>query len=184
MALLKIAKMGNPVLSSVAEPVSDPTSPEIAQLVQDMAETMLDAPGVGLAAPQVHVPKRVIVYYVPEGRAENGIGEPITALINPVLTPIGTEQNYATEACLSLPAMSGQVPRYLNLHVKADLLNGEVLEREVSGFHARLLQHECDHLDGILYPMRMDDLDTFGYIDELTERGTEDNTEASWEDSL
>ena len=177
MTLLKIAKMGNAVLSSVADPVSDPTSPEINKLVNDMVDTMLDAPGVGLAAPQVHVAKRVVVYYVPEDRDENGIGEPITALINPVLTTIGTEQDYATEACLSLPDMSGQVPRYLNLHVKADLLNGGTFERDVSGFHARLLQHECDHLDGILYPMRMDDLDTFGYISELEDQTSDADTE-------
>jgi peptide deformylase len=176
VALLKIAKMGHPVLSSAAEAVSDPTSAETAKLVEDMVETMLDAPGVGLAAPQVHVPKRVVVYYVPDGRDEDGVGEPITALINPVLTPVGQDQDYATEACLSLPGMAGQVPRFVNLHMRAQRLDGSTIEREVSGYHARLLQHECDHLDGILYPQRMDDLSTFGYIEELAERSPEDES--------
>lgn len=158
------------MLSGAAEAVVDPTSEEIKQLVEYMVETMLDAPGVGLAAPQVHVPKRVIVYYVPEGREENGIGEPITTLINPVLTPTTIDRDYATEACLSLPGMSGVVARFLNLHFSAQSLDGKTFEREVTGFHARLLQHECDHLDGILYPQRMDDLSTFGYIEELDSR--------------
>ncbi len=177
MALLKIARMGHPVLSHVAEAVSDPTSPEVARLVEDMVETMLDAPGVGLAAPQVHVPIRVVVYYMPAGRDENGVGEPITALINPVLTPVGLDRDYATEACLSLPGMAGVVPRFLNLHFSAQRLDGSHFEREVSGYHARLLQHECDHLDGILYPQRMDDLSTFGYIEELSERDVEDEAD-------
>lgn len=175
MALLKIAKMGHPVLSRVADMVSDPTSAEIKQLVDDMVETMLDAPGVGLSAPQVHVPKRVIVYYVPETRAEDGIGEPITALINPVLTPIGLSREYATEACLSLPGMAGSVPRFMSIHVLAKRIDGLTFEREISGYQARLLQHECDHLDGILYPMRMDDLTTFGYTDELGEPDVEED---------
>ncbi|NQV43709.1 MAG: peptide deformylase [Rhodospirillales bacterium] len=172
MALLKIARMGHPVLSRPADPVADPTAPAIAALVEDMFETMLDAPGVGLAAPQVHVPLRVVVYYVPEARAtaEEGGGTELTALINPVLTPIGDERDWAREACLSVPEMSGLVPRFKRIGLSALDLSENPIEREVSGFHARLLQHECDHLDGILYPMRMDDLSSFGYNEELAQR--------------
>ena len=176
MALLKIARMGHPVLSRPADPVTDPTAPSIAALVDDMFETMLDAPGVGLAAPQVHVPLRVVVYYVPEARAtaEEGGGTELTALINPVLTPMGDERglarDWAREACLSVPGMSGMVPRFMRIGLRALDLSGNPIEREVSGFHARLLQHECDHLDGILYPMRMDDLSSFGYNEELAQR--------------
>ncbi len=177
MALLKIARMGHPVLSVPADPVDEPTDPAIAQLVEDMFDTMLDAPGVGLAAPQVHVPLRVVVYYVPEARAtegdqENG-GVDLTALINPVLTPLGDDTDLGREACLSLPGMSGLVPRFKRIGVRALDLAGNTVEREASGYHARLLQHECDHLDGILYPMRMDDLTSFGYSDELSQRERE-----------
>lgn len=184
MALLKIARMGHPVLSCPAETVADPTHPGITELVENMFETMLDAPGVGLAAPQVHVPLRVVVYYVPRGRLtpdeltpDEQEGEGVvnlTALINPVLAPIGSQMDVATEACLSLPGMSGLVPRYQNISLRAVDLSGNTIEREVSGYHARLLQHECDHLDGILYPMRMDDLMSFGYSDELRQRVPEE----------
>jgi len=166
--------MGHPILSIPADPVDDPTDPAIAQLVEDMFDTMLDAPGVGLAAPQVHVRLRVVVYYVPEGRATEGGpdsgGVALTALINPVLTPTGDDTDTAREACLSLPGMSGLVPRFKRIGVRAVDLAGNTVEREVSGYQARLLQHECDHLDGILYPMRMADLTSFGYSDELNQR--------------
>ena len=174
MALLKIARMGHPVLSRSADPVDDPADPAIAKLVENMFDTMLDAPGVGLAAPQVHVPLRVVVYYVPERRADDegidAVG--LTALINPVLTPLADDTDVGCEACLSLPGMSGLVPRFKRVGVQALDLTGNIFEREVSGFEARLLQHECDHLDGILYPMRMDDLSSFGYTDELSQRET------------
>jgi len=169
LALLKIARMGHPVLSRIADPVVDPTDPHIAILVEDMIETMLDAPGVGLAAPQVHVPLRVVTYFVPEERRVEGeapVG--LSALINPVLTPLDDATDVAREACLSLPGMSGLVPRYKHVRLHAVDLNGNEVEKEVSGYHARVLQHECDHLDGLLYPMRMDDLSSFGYSEEMT----------------
>ncbi len=180
MALLKIAKMGHPVLSRPAEPVVDPSDPNIGHLVEDMFETMLDAPGVGLAAPQVYVPLRVVVYYVPQGRgdcAEDDGAESLSALINPVLTPLGDEKDYGREACLSLPGLAGMVPRHLHLGVRALDLGGNTIEREVHGFHARLLQHECDHLDGILYPMRMDDLSSFGFAEELSRAEAQDDSD-------
>ncbi len=174
MALLKILKMGHPVLSRPAQTVEDPNHAEIVRLVDDMVETMLDAPGIGLAAPQVGVGLRVVVYCIPEGRDEEGSEQPMTVMINPVLTPVGEERDYAVEGCLSLPGMSGVVPRYKNLRIKAQGLDGSTFERDVRGFHARVLQHECDHLDGILYPQRMEDLSSFGYNEELDKRSDDE----------
>lgn len=185
MALLKIARMGHPVLSRPADPVTDPTDPAIAMLAENMMETMLDAPGVGLAAPQVHVPLRVVVYYVPEGRTtdEEDHGVDLTALVNPVLTPLDDEMGMGREACLSLPGMSGLVPRYKRIGLKALDPFGNIIEREASGFHARVLQHECDHLDGILYPMRMEDLSSFGYTEEQVHHETEEPETAGEDDA-
>ena len=168
MAILKIARMGHPVLARVADLVEDPTDPEIHVLISDMIDTMRDAPGIGLAAPQVHVPLRVVVFYVPESRSgeeQQGVG--LTALINPVIEPLGDETNVGIEGCLSLPGMAGQVSRFSKIRYSGLLPNGEALSVEAEGYHARVVQHECDHLDGLLYPMRMDDLTSFGYSEEL-----------------
>jgi peptide deformylase len=182
MAILKIARMGHPVLRSPAQPVKDPTAPEIRRLVQDMAETMIDADGAGLAAPQVHVPLRLVIFQLPSDRlavegAEDEEGEDgqdgdeqeakIHVLINPVLQPIGEEKVAGWEGCLSVPGMRGVVPRFNKLHYRAVGLDGKPFEREVEGFHARVVQHECDHLDGILYPMRMPDLSMLGFESEM-----------------
>lgn len=167
MALLKIARMGNPVLMTRAEAVADPTSPPIASLVRDMVETMADAGGIGLAAPQVHVGLRVVVYYVPASRSDDGEEAPLTIMVNPVVEALGTETTIDAEGCLSLPGMSGLVRRPTRVRVSYENLEGDRIEREVTGYHARVVQHECDHLDGILYPMRMDDLSSFGYLDEI-----------------
>ena len=170
MAILKIARMGHPVLNSVADPVNDPTTPEIHQLVSDMVETMLDAPGVGLAAPQVHVPLRVVVFHIPEGRASDAEDDgpvPLTVLINPTIEPLSEETELGWEGCLSIPGMMGETPRCPRIRYQALGLDGELIERIAGGFHARVVQHECDHLDGVLYPMRMDDLSRFGFSEEL-----------------
>ncbi len=168
MPILKIARMGHPVLARKADSVEDPTNPEIHYLINDMIETMRDAPGIGLAAPQVHVPKRVVVFYVPGSRTDDGDdGVGLTALINPVIEPLTDQMEIGTEGCLSLPGMAGQVPRYTKIRYSAVLPNGDPFAREAEGYHARVVQHECDHLDGILYPMRMDNLDSFGYTEEL-----------------
>ena len=169
MAVLKIARMGHPVLSQVADPVVDPTDSEIHRLIADMIDTMHDAPGIGLAAPQVHVPLRIVVFYVPGGRAGDGEGDDValTALINPEIEPLGEDMNEAVEGCLSLPQMAGRVRRYSHIRYRGLAPDGSQIEREAKGFHARVVQHECDHLDGILYPMRMDDLTSFGYAEEL-----------------
>jgi peptide deformylase len=162
MAILKIAKMGHPVLRRHADEVEDPTAPEIRQLCQDMLETMQDAPGTGLAAPQVHVPKRVVLFLVSSLRAahegEDATEVPLTVLINPVIEPLSDEMAEDWEGCLSVPGMRGVVPRHTHIRYRALSLSGEVIDREARGFHARVVQHECDHLDGILYPQRMTDL--------------------------
>jgi peptide deformylase len=175
MAILKIARMGHPVLRSPAQPVKDPTAPEIRRLVQDMVETMIDADGAGLAAPQVHVPLRLVIFQLPSERlAEGEEGDEddeeeakIHVLINPVLEPVGEEKVAGWEGCLSVPGMRGVVPRYNKLRYRAVGIEGEPIEREVEGFHARVVQHECDHLDGILYPMRMPDLSMLGFESEM-----------------
>lgn len=168
MAVLKIARMGHPVLMGKAQPVEKPDDPAILTLIDDMIDTMRDAPGIGLAAPQVHVPLRVVVYFVPEGRDENGGGWPLTALINPEIEVLDSTLETGTEGCLSLPGMAGPVARPVRVRVRALAPDGSELDYEAEGYHARVVQHECDHLDGILYPMRMSDLSRFGYVEEMT----------------
>ena len=160
MAILKIARMGHPVLRRVAEEIADPTATHIRALAEDMLETMVDAPGVGLAAPQVHVALRMVIFRVPLTEIESmADGEaPLTVLINPVLEPQSEDMEIGWEGCLSLPGLRGQVPRHTHLRYHGVDLKGEAIDRTVDGFHARVVQHECDHLDGILYPMRMTDL--------------------------
>lgn len=167
MAILKIARMGHPALMTPAQEAPDPTDPRIHGLIADMVETMADAPGIGLAAPQVHVPLRIVVFRVPGERCEDGQDVPLTALINPVITPLSQETALAPEACLSLPGLTGMVPRLTSIKYSGASPSGEAIEREATGYHARVVQHECDHLDGILYPMRMTDLSTFGFAEEM-----------------
>jgi peptide deformylase len=166
MAILKIARMGHPVLRRPADPVPDPRAPEIRSLVADMIETMADANGAGLAAPQVHVPLRVVVFHVPEERArrENEEPAPLTVLINPEIVPLADDKIEGWEACLSVPGLAGKVPRYSRIRYSGLTPEGGLIEREVQGFHARVVQHECDHLDGILYPQRMADLSTLVFV--------------------
>ena len=190
MAILKIARMGHPVLRRPAKVVAEPTSPEIRALASDMLETMIDAPGVGLAAPQVHVPLRLVIFRVPETETESVAGDeaPLTVLINPVLEPVlepgGETMEENWEGCLSLPGLRGLVPRYSQLRYHGVGLDGEVIDRTVDGFLARVVQHECDHLDGILYPQRMRDLTGLIFESEMrhviaeTRAREQDQTEA------
>jgi peptide deformylase len=174
MALLKIARMGNQVLKNVAEPVADPTDPEVATLAADMMETLEDIGGNGLAAPQVHVSKRVVVYRIAPHQIPTGSHFkplPWTVLINPVIEPLTDEKKLIWERCLSIPGLHGMVPRYTRVRCTAQAMDGSSIERVTRGFHAMLLQHECDHLDGILYPMRMTDLSTLAFNSELGDRG-------------
>ena len=169
MAILKIARMGHPVLKAQAEPVAEPKAQEIQQLVRDMVETLEDVGGIGLAAPQVHVSKRVVIFYVPGERQEAANGEPaedvpLTVLINPEIEPLSEERVVGVEACLSVPGLAGPVPRWSHIRYRALDLHGRMFEREAKGYHARVVQHECDHLDGILYPMRMTDLSQLAFV--------------------
>ena len=181
MAILKIARMGHPILGSPAAPVADPTAPEVHRLIADMLETMEDANGTGLAAPQVHVPARIIAFFVSGERArrEDGTeyeGEsgdedvPLTILINPEIEVLSEERALGWEACLSVPGLAGQVPRYTAIRYRGLTPKGEEIVREATGFHARVVQHEHDHLDGILYPQRMTDLSTLVFTSELGAR--------------
>ncbi len=172
MAILKIAKMGHPVLRRPADAVPDPTAPAVRRLVADMLETMEDAPGTGLAAPQVHVPLRVVLFKVTAERSlrEDGQGNaevPLTVLINPVIEPLGDDMTMGWEGCLSVPGLMGRVPRHRAIRYSADTPDGQRLEREAEGFHARVVQHECDHLDGILYPQRMTNLADLIFTSEM-----------------
>lgn len=172
MAILKIARMGHPVLLQKCLPVADPGTPEIRRLVADMMQTMEDAPGVGLAAPQVYQALRLFVFRVPGGRQDpedTPIGN--TVLINPTVEQIGDEVVMGWEGCLSIPDLRAAVPRAARIRYRGTDCDGNVIECEATGFHARVVQHEYDHLDGILYPMRMSDFRYFGFTDELDRAG-------------
>ncbi len=189
MAILKIARMGHPVLKRVAQPIDDPGAPEVRRLVDDMLDTLEDAGGTGLAAPQIHVPRRLVLFYVSaervqrvNGREDGEAGEdgadeaeiteevPLTVLINPLVEPLGEDMVTSWEACLSLPDLAGQVPRHKAVRYRGLDLDGQEIVREARGFHARVIQHECDHLDGVLYPQRMTDLSTLTFASELKAR--------------
>lgn len=170
MAILKIARMGHPVLLERCQPVPDPGAPEIRRLVQDMFETMEDAPGAGLAAPQVHVPLRLFVFRVLPNRATGAPGDvPVgnTVLINPVIEPLGEEKHLRWEGCLSIPGLRAAVPRYRRVRYTGQDCDGRTISAEVGGFHAGVVQHENDHLDGILYPTRMTDFRLMGFNEEI-----------------
>jgi len=166
MAILKIARMGHPVLGRRAWPVADPCAPEIKRLVADMVETMIDANGAGLAAPQVHVPLRVVIFQAPAERSDPGLGEAerydhtaeLTVLVNPEIEFLSGARDAGWEGCLSVPGLRGWVERAAHIRYRGLGLDGRTVERTARGFHARVVQHEVDHLDGILYPQRMDDL--------------------------
>lgn len=176
MAILKIARMGHPVLRRAAEPVADPTAPEVAKLVADMLETMVDADGIGLAAPQVHASRRIVAFHVPRARAGAGPDAPpdhadgpipLTILINPVIEALDDTMEEGWEACLSVPGLTGLVPRHRRIRYQGVGLDGQPIDRVAAGFHARVVQHECDHLDGILYPQRMTDIGRLAYVEEV-----------------
>jgi peptide deformylase len=175
MAILKIARMGHPVLGLTAQPVADPKGPEIRRLVNDMVETMMDANGAGLAAPQVHVPLRVVVFQAPGERSDPGVTEdekfdhsaPLTVLINPQIEVLAGETEGGWEGCLSVPGLRGWVERPAHIRYRGLSLEGEVIERVARGFHARVVQHECDHLDGRLYTSRMGDLSRLIFESEI-----------------
>lgn len=175
MAILKIARMGHPVLATPAKPVADPRDPEIRRLVNDMVETMIDANGAGLAAPQVHVPLRVVVFQAPEGRSDPGLSEeerfdhtaPLTVLINPEIQIVDPAPEGGWEGCLSVPGLRGWVERPAHIRYRGLDLDGKTIERVARGFHARVVQHECDHLDGRLYTSRIGDMSQLIFESEI-----------------
>jgi peptide deformylase len=169
VAILRIAKMGNPVLLQKAAPVDDPTAPEIRRLAADMQDTIEDIGASGIAAPQVFVSKRVVVYRIIAARIPPGSGlrpRPWTVMVNPVITPKSDARTPVWERCLSVPGLHGKVPRYMNVSITYEDLEGKTHAHDATSSWAALLQHECDHLDGIVYPMRMTDLSLLAYNDE------------------
>jgi len=170
MAILKIARMGHPILRRRAQEIENPDAPEIRALIGDMLETMEDADGAGLAAPQVHVPLRLVIFHVPPERAEDEGDErpvPLTVLINPVIEPLTEAMELGWEGCLSVPGLIGAVPRFTRIRYRGVAPDGSAIDRTAEGFHARVVQHECDHLDGILYPQRMTDLSQLMFRDQM-----------------
>lgn len=171
MGIKNVLRMGEPCLLLKAEPVQQFDTPDLHALIQDLEDTMQHMNGAGIAAPQIGVSTRVVIFGNKEAdsnknpRYPDADAVPYTVLINPVLTPIGTDMEDGWEGCLSVPGMRGIVPRYARLHYAGFDQFGNKVDRLVSGFHARVVQHECDHLDGILYPTRITDLKDFGFSD-------------------
>jgi len=167
MSLLPVTRIGDPVLRRVADRVADPTCPLIAGLARSMVKTMLEGPGVGLAAPQVGRSLRLIVMRIMASRAAASEPIRVAALINPEFEPLGGETEIGWEGCLSVPELRGVVPRFTRILYRGWTIDGVRVESEASGFQARILQHEIDHLDGITYLDRMTDLSTLGYGPEI-----------------
>lgn len=168
MAVRTVLRMGDPVLYRKAEPVTAFDTPELDRLIEDMFDTMAAYNGAGLAAPQIGVSQRVVIFGVTANpRYPDAEVVPTTVLINPVLQPIGVEMEEGWEGCLSVPGLRGLVNRHRQLRYTGYDQKGTPIDRTVTGFHARVVQHECDHVDGILYPMRLGDLRRLGYEDVL-----------------
>ena len=168
MTIRTVLRMGEPLLLEKAQPITAFNTPELHALILDMQDTMSAMDGAGIAAPQIGVSLQVVIFGVGSNpRYPDAEQVPYTVLINPTLTPIGDEIEEGWEGCLSVPGLRGIVPRYTRLHYTGFDQFGKAIDRLVSGFHARVVQHECDHLMGILYPMRITDLTKFGYTDVL-----------------
>ena len=168
MAIKTVLRMGDPILLQQAQPVEQFNTPELHALIQDMQDTMAHMIGAGIAAPQIGVSQQVVIFGVGSNpRYPDAEQVPYTVLINPVLTPIQDEMEDDWEGCLSVPGMRGIVPRHTRLHYTGFDQFGNPIDRLVSGFHARVVQHECDHLIGVLYPMRIKNLKDFGFTDVL-----------------
>lgn len=164
----QILKMGDAKLLRTAEPVTQFNTPELTALVADMFETMAAANGAGLAAPQIGVNLQLVIFgFKSNPRYPDAPTVPETVLLNPVLTPLSEEMDEAWEGCLSVPGLRGLVPRWSKLRYEGVDQFGQLISRDVDGFHARVVQHECDHLNGVLYPMRIRDLTQFGYTEVL-----------------
>lgn len=178
MTVQTIVLMGNPVLMSAAKPVRDPCAPEIKSLIKDMADSMEAAGGIGIAAPQIGVGLRVVMFHAPAEEDSGGDStdadhrsevkaRPLTVLINPEIEILTNDQKDGWEGCLSVPGLRGVVPRFARIRYRGFDAHGRPIDREAEGFHARVVQHECDHLIGRLYPMRVRDFSRFGFTSVL-----------------
>lgn len=168
MAIRPVLRMGDPRLLEQARPIANFGTPELAELLADMRDTMAALSGAGLAAPQIGVGLQVVIFGIEHNpRYPDAETVPYTELINPVITPLDDEMVDGWEGCLSVPGLRGMVPRYRRLRYQGFDPDGNPIDRTVSDFHARVVQHECDHLAGILYPMRIRDFTNFGFIEEL-----------------
>jgi len=164
----EVLKMGDLRLLEKSQPAEAFGTPQLRELIADMRDTMAHLNGAGLAAPQIGVPLRVVIFGVTRNpRYPDAEEVPDTVLVNPVITPIGEEMEEDWEGCLSVPGMRGVVPRFKTVRYQGFDESGNPIDRSVEGFHARVVQHECDHLDGILYPMRMRDMSQFGFVEVL-----------------
>ena len=169
MATREILKMGHPTLLEVAKPVEKFNTSELDSIIEDMIDTMKENDGAGLAAPQIGLSMQLVIFgFDSNERYPEADQVPFTVLINPVITPIGDEEEDGWEGCLSVPGLMGVVPRFKKIRYQGKDQHGNEIDREVDGFHARVVQHECDHLIGKLYPMRIRDFSQFGYLDTLT----------------
>ena len=163
-----VLRMGDPRLLEVSQPVDDFGSAALAALLEDMNDTMVALNGAGIAAPQIGVLKRMVIFgFDRNERYPDAEAVPFTVLCNPVITPLSDEMDDGWEGCLSVPGLRGVVPRYTRIRYTGFDQHGHAIDREATGFHARVVQHECDHLDGILYPRRIRDLSRFGFTDVL-----------------
>ena len=169
MATREILKMGHPTLLEVAKPVEKFNTSELDSIIEDMIDTMRENDGAGLAAPQIGLGMQLVIFgFDSNERYPEADQVPFTVLINPVITPVGDEEEDGWEGCLSVPGLMGVVPRFKKIRYQGKDQHGNEIDREVDGFHARVVQHECDHLIGKLYPMRIRDFSQFGYLDTLT----------------
>ena len=172
MAVRKILRMGDPQLRRKSDTVDRVGDEALGTLITDMLDTMKNCDGAGLAAPQIGVPLRVVVFGIDNNpRYPDAPPVPLTVLVNPDISPVGEAMNEGWEGCLSVPGMRGLVPRYSNIHYRGLDAKGKPIDREAEGFHARVVQHECDHLDGMLYPDRIEDRRMYGFIEELQAAG-------------
>ena len=172
MAVRTVLKMGDPRLLEVSAALEIIDADALEPLLADMWDTMAAENGAGLAAPQIGVMQRVVIFgFQTNSRYAEAPPIPPTVLINPVITVLDETQEEGWEGCLSVPGLRGMVPRYCEIRYQGFDQHGDQIEREVSGFHARVVQHECDHLDGVLYPQRIKDMRQFGYLDTLSDTG-------------
>jgi peptide deformylase len=162
---LKIIRMGDPVLTATAKEVQDPKAPEVQKIISDMLETAHDYGNLaGLAAPQVKISYRIVLFYLPKEQSDEMT---LTLMINPTWEPCSEDMGADWEGCLSIPGLVGYVPRYTHIRYSYSTPQGELIHTEATGFHARVVQHECDHLDGRLYPQRMSDMSRMAYVEEF-----------------